>query len=564
MTSPPADPAPRPSSGLGRASALLASGTLVSRLLGFVKAILLAATIGQVGSSAGDAFAIGNQLPNNIYALIAGGVLGAILVPQIVRAGLHDDGGQRFINKIVTLGASAFIVIAVIATLAAPLLVALYSSSSEDGGRGFSPEGIALATAFAYWCLPQVLFYALYSLLGEVLNARKAFGPFTWAPVLNNVVAIAGLVAFSLLFGGAAGNSAVEVWDSGRIALLAGSATLGVAAQALVLVLFWKRAGLGFRPDFRWRGVGLGRTGKAAGWVFGMILVTQTAGVVQSNVVSLASGEGAGVLTLQNSWLIFMLPHSVIAVSIATAYFTRMSGHASTGNLAGVREDVTSSLRTIGLFITFASVALIVVAFPFARVFESGGLDNVIAMALVIIAFSVGLVPFSAVFVMQRVFYSLEDTRTPFLVETVKASLFVVGALSCTLLPVEFIGVGVALVTTIACIAQTLLTFSLLRRRLGPIGGWFLVRRHLQYLLAAVLSGAVGIGILVSLGGLAPAGFAQSGLVGAMASIAVIGAGMGVVYLGVLLLMKNPDAGSAVDTVTRRLPRRTRPPQAPE
>ncbi|MCY7325369.1 MAG: hypothetical protein LH605_04475, partial [Microbacteriaceae bacterium] len=62
MTSPPADPAPRPSSGLGRASALLASGTLVSRLLGFVKAIVLAATIGQVGSAAGDAFALGNQL----------------------------------------------------------------------------------------------------------------------------------------------------------------------------------------------------------------------------------------------------------------------------------------------------------------------------------------------------------------------------------------------------------------------------------------------------------------------------------------------------------------------
>ena len=564
MTSPPAGPAPRPSSGLGRASALLASGTLVSRLLGFVKAIVLAATIGQVGSAAGDAFALGNQLPNNIYALIAGGVLGAILVPQIVRAGLHDDGGQRFINKVVTLGASAFVVIAIIATLAAPLLVALYASSGGDGGRGFSPEGVALATAFAYWCLPQVLFYALYSLLGEVLNARKAFGPFTWAPVLNNVVAIAGLVAFSLLFGGAAENNSVEVWDTGQIALLAGSATLGVAAQALVLVLFWRRAGLGFRPDFRWRGVGLGRTGKAAGWVFGMILVTQTAGVFQSRVVSQAAGEGAGLLTLQNSWLIFMLPHSVIAVSIATAYFTRMSGHASTGNLAGVREDVTSSLRTIGLFITFASVALIVVAFPFARVFEQSGFANVTAMALVIIAFSIGLVPFSAVFVMQRVFYSLEDTRTPFLVETIKASLFVLGALACTLLPVQFIGVGVALVTTLACLAQTVITFALLRRRLGPIGGWFLVRRHLQYLFAGVISGAVGIGILVSLGGLSPAGFAQRDLFAAIVAMSIIGSGMAVVYLGVLLLMKNPDAASALDTLTRRLPRRHRPPEAPE
>lgn len=543
-------PEPRPSSGLGRASALLASGTLVSRLLGFLKAIVLAATIGQVGSAAGDAFALGNQLPNNIYALIAGGVLGAILVPQIVRAGLHDDGGQRFINKIVTLGTTVFIVIAVLATAAAPLLVALYASS---GTRGFSAEGIALATAFAYWCLPQVLFYALYSLLGEVLNARKAFGPFTWAPVLNNVVAIAGLFAFSLLFGGYAENNTVEVWDSARIALLAGSATLGVAAQALVLALFWRRAGLGFRPDFRWRGVGLRRTGKAAGWVFGMILVTQTAGIFQSRIASQAAGEGASLFALQNSWLIFMLPHSVIAVSIATAYFTRMSGHASTANLAGVREDVTSSLRTIGLFITFASVALVVVAFPFARVFEQTGFDNVTAMALVIIAFSIGLVPFSAVFVLQRVFYALEDTRTPFLVETVKAALFIAGALSCTLLPVEYVGVGIALVTTLACLVQTVLTFALLRRRLGPIGGRLLLRRHLQYLAAAVVAGIVGVGILVSLGGLDPDGFAQSARIPAIIAISAIGAGMAAVYLGVLLLIRNPDANVALESAVGRL-----------
>ncbi|MCY7326007.1 MAG: hypothetical protein LH605_07760, partial [Microbacteriaceae bacterium] len=223
-----------------------------------------------------------------------------------------------------------------------------------------------------------------------------------------------------------------------------------------------------------------------------------------------------------------------------------------------------SSLRTIGLFITFASVALIVVAFPFARVFEPGGFDNVTAMALVIVAFSLGLVPFSAVFVMQRVFYSLEDTRTPFLVETIKASLFVIGALTCALLPVEFIGVGVALVTTLAGLVQTLITFALLRRRLGPIGGRFLVRRHVQYLFAGAISGAIGVGILISLGGLAPAGFAQRDLFSAIVAISVIGSGMAVVYLGVLLLMRNPDAGSALGTFARRLPRRNRTPRAPE
>ncbi|MFP7761804.1 murein biosynthesis integral membrane protein MurJ [Marisediminicola sp. LYQ85] len=548
--------APEPArSGLGRASAILASGTLVSRILGFVKVIVLAATIGQVASVPADAFAVGNQLPNNIYALIAGGLLGAILVPQIVRAGLHDDGGQRYINKIVTLGSVSFIVITIGVTLLAPVLVAVYAASDSGGGRGFSDEGIALATAFAYWCLPQVLFYALYSLLGEVLNARKVFGPFTWAPVVNNVVVIGSLVLFQVLFGGASDNSDVGVWDASRIAVLAGTATLGVAAQAFVLVFFWRRAGLSYRPDFQWRGVGLARTGKAAGWVFGMILVTQLAGVVQSQVATLATGEGASSTALANSWLIFMLPHSVIAVSIATAYFTRMSGHATTGDFAGVRADVRSSLTAIGLFITFASIALLVVAFPFARAFESGGFDNVAAMAIVIMAFAIGLVPFSAVFVLQRVFYSLEDTRTPFFIETAKAGVFVAGAFACTRLPVEFIVFGIALVTVLASLVQFVLTFLLLRRHLGPIGGRFLVRRHAQYLVGALVAGAAGAGVLAATGGYTPAGFGQSSLVAAVAVIALAGIVMLAVYAAVLLLMRNPDAAGALSKVTARIRR---------
>src|SRR5690554_5844321 len=160
---------------LGRAGALLASGTLVSRLLGFIKAAVLLQTIGVL--AAGDAFSVANQLPNLLYELVAGGVLSAVLIPQIVRAGLHDDGGQRFINKLLTVGVVIFFVVTAVATIAAPWLVDLYTQSSADGAKGFSSRGIALATAFAYWCLPQILFYGIYSLMGEVLNARKVFGP---------------------------------------------------------------------------------------------------------------------------------------------------------------------------------------------------------------------------------------------------------------------------------------------------------------------------------------------------------------------------------------------------
>lgn len=549
--SPAQNPVAKASPGLGRSSSLLASGTVVSRILGFVKAIVLAQTIGQVGSAAANAFGIANTLPNNLYALIAGGVLGAVLVPQIVRAGLHDDGGQRFINKILTLGLVIFIGITAIATIAAPLLISLYTSNQTSSGAGFTPEALALATAFAYWCLPQILFYALYSLLSEVLNARGAFGPSAWAPVLNNIVAIAGIVAFNVLFGGAEANSTVDTWTGEKIALLAGTATLGIAAQTIILAFFWKRIGLSFRPDFRWRGVGLARTGKSASWVFAMILVTQIVAIVQSRVASLPAEQGAGVTTLQNAWLIFILPHSVLAVSLATAFFTRMSTHASNQNLDGVRSDISSSLRTIGLMITFSASALIVLALPFSAVFESR-YENIQAMAIVIVAYLVGLVPFSAVFVLQRAFYALEDTRTVFFVDLVKSALFVVGFLFCTTLPVDQIGVGIALVTTVAVFFQTVLTFGLLRRKLGALGGRLLLVRHLQYLLAAVVSGAIGVGLLALMGGFVAGGFAVSSILNALVSMAVIGCIMAGVYFGLMLALRNPELRVIIGTVLRR------------
>jgi len=550
----PAASAPR-RGGLGRASAALASGTLVSRALGFVSAAVLAWTIGQTNQGA-NAFAIANQLPNNIYAIIAGGLLSAVLVPQIVRAAHHDDGGQRFVNRLVTLGIVAFLVVALIATLCGPLLVQLYTFS---GGKALGQQGVALAVAFAYWCLPQIFFYALYSLLGEVLNARGVFGPFTWAPVLNNVVAIAGLVAFAILFGVDPAHRDPTSWDAAKVAMLAGTATLGVATQALVLLLFWRRTGLGFRPDFRWRGVGLGATGRAAGWTFGMILVTQLAGIVQSNVALNAGAGDASVAVLRTAWLVFMLPHSIVAVSIATPYFTRMSAHARDGDLAALRSDLSSSLRTILLLVTGAGVALVAAAIPFAAFFSHDARD-VAAISGVLLAFLLGLVPFSALFLVQRGFYALGDTRTPFFVQLVQSGLFVTGALSALLLPPSAVTAGIAIVTSIAGTVQTLLAVFLLRRRLGGIDGRHVLRRIGGYLLAAVPALLAGLAVLFLLGGLAPAGLGASGFALAgrpqeFLSVILVGGVTGAVYLGLLAVARIPELNELSAPIRRLLKR---------
>lgn len=544
---------PREESGsLGRSSMILASGTVVSRVLGFISAIILARTLGTVGAGA-DTFALANQLPNNIYAIVAGGVLSAVLVPHIVKAGLDKDGGQSFVNKIVTLGFVIFLAVAILATLLAPALVALYSQSGGEGGRGFSPEEIALAVAFAYWCLPQVLFYALYSLLSEVLNARKVFGPFTWAPALNNIVAMAGLVAFSILFPGVNTADAL-VWTPAMVTVLAGSATAGVAAQALILFLFWRKAGLTFRADFHWRGVGLGRTGRAVTWMFGMILVAQIAGVVQANVASLAAGGDAPSLAiLRFSWLIFMLPHSVVAVSLATAYFTRMSTHARDGDLSAVRSDFMESVSRIGFFMVLASAGLIVVSLPFARQF-GGEPESIRAMALVIALYSLGLVAFSVLFVVQRVFYALEDTRTPFFLQVVQATLFISLALAVATLPVGQIAWGLALSASIAGGFQTLVAIVVLRRKLGGLSLKPLLVNFAKFSLAALPASAAGLGLLLGWGGTDGDAYLSesalwSGVV--MGGITLV---MVLVYGAVLLLLRSEDARAVLEPVVRRLP----------
>ena len=548
MTKPVATPEP---SGVGRASALLASGTLISRLLGFVSAFVLAQTLTTNGAGA-NTFALANQLPNNIYAIVAGGLLSAILVPQIVRAGLHSDGGEKFINRIVTLGAVVFVAVAAIATLCAPLLVRLYATQATgEDSTGFSSGEMALATAFAYWCLPQILFYALYSLLGEVLNARKLFGPFTWAPVLNNIVAIAGLLAFNLLFGSVNIEDA-GAWTPTMVAVIAGTATLGVAAQAGILLMFWKRAGLTYHPEFRWRGVGLGRVGKAAGWTFGMIIVGQLAGIVQSKVATSAGTDDPSVAALRFAWLIFMLPHSIVTVSVVTAYFTRMSTHVRDGDIPSLRRDISSSLRTVGMIMVFGTVALIVVAYPFARFFTRDGFAETQGVGNVLIAFLFGLIPFTIMFVLQRTFYALEDTRTPLFIQVAQSTLFVIGALIVSTLPSESIGVGIAVVTTIAGTIQMLISAVILRHRLGGLDARRIIRQYSIYLLAMIPSAAAGIALAATLGSFT-GGFAVSGFIAAGITMAVVGVVMLVIYTVVLALLRTPELRAIVAPVAARL-----------
>ncbi|MHC2999843.1 murein biosynthesis integral membrane protein MurJ [Microbacterium sp. HJ5] len=531
---------------VARASLLIGAGTIVSRLTGFVRAIVLVWAVGAT-TVGGNTFTVANQLPNNIYAIISTGLLSAVVVPQIVKAAAHDDGGRAFVSKLFTLGTVVLLGTAVIATVAAPWLVNLYAPD-------YGPEQQALATAFAYWCLPQILFYGLFALVGESLNARRVYGPYTWAPIVNNLVSIAGFLAFIWLFG--AGTESTR-WTPEMVALLAGTATLGIVLQTGILFLFWRKTGMHVRPDFRWRGVGLGQIGKLAGWTFLMVLAGQLAGLVQSRVMSRIPEGDPAFMVVANAWLIFMLPYSIIVLSIGTPYFTQLSEHASAGRDDDVRADVGRSIRTLGLFIVAATAALATAAVPASRIFtDSPG--EAVAAAGVLLCYLVGLIPLAVLFVIQRTFYAYDDTRTPFFftlgqcIVVVLTALLAGWAVTADIIALSQLAAAVALGQSIASVLQVIAATWLLQRRLGGlrIGSWMLSLG--RFALAALPAAGAGWLVYQALGG-ADGWMVADRLLGALGA-AVIGTVVLIVYIAFLALLRTPELSTATALVKRMLP----------
>jgi putative peptidoglycan lipid II flippase len=530
---------------VARSSMLMASGTILSRVLGFARTILLAAAIG-VTTNAADAFGVANQLPNNVYAIIVTGLLNAVLIPQLVKARSNKDGGKGYVDRLLTLILTVFLVVTLAATIAAPWLVSLYTS-------GWSAQQLALATAFAYWCLPQLFFYGLYSLLGEVLNSRSVFGPYMWAPVLNNIVSMLGLVAFIVLFGlDPTGTLDITQWTEPQIALLSGGATIGVASQAIILLWAWKRADIRFNLNFKWRGFGLRPALKAASWSLGMVVVTQIGGVVQTIVASQAISARAENATVASvavagvAWLIFMVPHSVVTVSVATAYFTKMAQHAHEKKMDLFKKDFSAGLRAISVFAVFFSVAMIVLAYPMSRVFI-GEFDSTISLGNVLIALMIGLLPFSFVYMMQRAFYALENTRTPFVFTTIQIAIYIAGAIVISnTVEARWLVVALSLLTSTSVTVQAIIAYTLLTKKVGSLGDHKIASALSQFILAGVIAGVAGYGAIEIIGGVHPGSFAVASVLSSSITVAGVGFLMFAIYAIALRLLKVSEIDTAL------------------
>jgi putative peptidoglycan lipid II flippase len=497
---------------VARASTLMAAGTVVSRVTGVGRDIAMTAALGFFIVS--DAYSLGNSLPTVVYILVIGGALNAVFVPQLVRRMKEDtDGGKAYADRLITLVATVLLVMSIVAVVAAPWIVSLYTTDTFPAGE------YDLAVAFARLCLPQVFFYGLYTLLSQVLNSRGRFGMPMFAPIANNVVAIATF----LLFIGIAGTSAASHGQltTSQVLILGIGTTLGVIAQAVILIPVMWKSGYAWRPRFDWRGAGLGKAGTLAFWTIGLVLVNQATYVVitrlatQANVNAATAGvAAAGLTTYQKAHLVFLLPHSVITVSVVTAMLPALSRVAHDGRLDQVGRDIAKTMRTVAalivpvamvLIINGASVAILLFGYGAATTDQAG------LMGLIVSVFMIGLLPFTLFYVLLRGYYALEDTRTPFFI-TIAFSV----VLLITVLPLFSWArdggrqvAAIALAYSLSYWVGFVITWIVLARRLGSMRSgptvWGLTRIVIAGLISLSVMGLALLFLVNVLGGYHPA-----------------------------------------------------------
>jgi putative peptidoglycan lipid II flippase len=505
---PPAAPeedTERESRSILSSSAVMAAGTVVSRASGFVRSALLAAALGAFLHA--DVFNIANTIPNMLYILLAGGVMNAVLVPQLVRAMKHDpDGGDAYTNRIMTLAAVFLLVVTVLLVAGAPWLMRLFLDPVW-----FEPshtEQLESLVDFARYCLPQVFFYGMFVLVGQVLNARGRFGPMMWAPIANNVIAVLVLVVYLFVFGPA--EDVYGGYTSGQELLLGLGSTVGIVAQFLILVPYLRRTGFLYRPRFDFRGSGLGHTLRLGIWTVLFVVVNQVAYTVVVRLASAGSAEqGTGYTIYSQSFLLVMVPHSVITVSLATAMLPRLSAHAAEDDLAAVGRGVASTLRTaLSLMLPFAfllplvSLDLANVVYGWLAASEAYP-DYATPLAL----FGVGIVFFTVHFLMLRGYYSLERTRTVFWVQCVIAAtniglaVLITGAVTA-----DDVASGLVLAYVGAYAVGAVVSYSYLSHLVGGLHTGTLVRFLARLVLATGVAAGVALGVRYGVGELWPTG----------------------------------------------------------
>ncbi|KGI66149.1 membrane protein [Mycolicibacterium rufum] len=526
----------------------MALATLVSRLTGFARIVLLAAILGAALSSA---FTVANQLPNLIAALVLEATFTAIFVPVLARAERDDaDGGTAFVRRLLTLSTTLLVVVTIVSTLAAPLLVDLMLGSDPQVNR-------PLTTAFAFLLLPQIIFYGLSSVFMAILNTRNVFGPPAWAPVVNNVVAILTLGLY-VLVPGELSIDPVEMGNAKLLVLGIGT-TLGVVAQTAVLFVAIRAQRVSLRPlwgiDDRLKKFGM----MALAMVL-YVLISQVGMVVGNQIASGAAASGPAIYNY--TWLVLQLPFGIIGVTVLTVVMPRLSRNAAADDGPAVLADLSLATR-LTMVTLIPIVALFTVGGPAigSALFAYGNFGSVdagyLGMAITLSAFT--LIPYAMVLLQLRVFYAREEPWTPIVLIVVITAVKIAASLAAPHLTddPELVAGYLGLANGLGFLAGATVGYLLLRARLDPPGGRLLgldVIRTILVTITASLTAGLIAHVLDRLLGLATLTEHWGGA-GSLLRLAVLSLVMGPVIVGILLAAKVPEAVAALAAVRARLRR---------
>ena len=529
-------------------SAVMAAGTMFSRLSGFLRSALLVAALGS-GLHA-DVFNIANTVPNMLYILLAGGVFNAVLVPQLVKAQKNDeDGGAAYTDRIITLAGLFLGAVTIILVLGAPLLMRLYLGA--DWYSADHQAQLESTIDFARWCLPQVFFYGMFVLVGQVLNARGSFGPMMWAPIANNVIAISTLVIYLVVFGPSNSGG----YTSAEETLLGLGSTLGIALQFLLLLPVLRKAGVRFRPRFDFRGAGLSQTAKLGIWTVLFVVVNQIAYTIVTRLASTGSAaDGTGYTVYSNSFLVTQVPHSIITVSLATAILPILSRHGAAGELPELGRTLSRQLRNALAIVIPIAALLPVLSEDIAHILfgYGAGADAFKTYAPTLSVFAAGLVFFTIHYLLLRGFYSLEQNRTVFFIQCSVATTNIVAALLLTrAFSAEHTAAALAGAYSLSYLVGSVVSYVVLKRTLGDLDGRGLLAFLARLVMVTVVAAAAAWLLRTGLGLINDEPTMVLALIGA----AIVGA----LHLGMLLLgaqaAQVKELTAMVQQVARRLRR---------
>ena len=472
---------------LFRASSVMAIGTIISRITGFIGGVIMIATLGT--ALLADAFNVANTMPNILYNLLVGGALTAIFVPQLVRAFDDADGGHLFASRLVTTISGILLVLVIIGVIFAPQLVYIYAPSFSTPGFETERE---IAIAFTRYCLPQIFFLGLFTMLGQVANARGSFAPLMWAPIANNLVVIVVFSAFLIKWP----SVNVDSITSTQIQILGWGTTAGIIVQALILIPVVKRSGIKIRP--KWGVAGLGKSFSLAGWTLVYVLISQIGYLITVNVATTAAVDsakagittGVGFTPFKNAYLIMLLPYSIVTISIVTALLPHMSKLAINKKVEDVKEQLLRAIKTVAVLTIPSSVAFLLFG-PLITEVLFFGIDknDGIYIGYVLSALSLGLVAFSINLVLIRGFNAFEDTRTQvwsiLIINIISVAL---SYLFLAVLPSDWVTVGLGFAFSVSYLIGLFITLRLLKKHTGTIHVREFIGQHGRLLSAALIA----------------------------------------------------------------------------